>query len=244
MRAITVCVDFSDVLALTLCRNAPHFDQVVVVSAPDDRETAAVVASVPNAELFTTDAFYRDGAVFNKGAAMELGLDHLGRHRDEWLCIFDADTLMPGNLLDRIAGLPPGNIYSPRRRLLADPSQWHEGISWRSLPTARDEECAGYFQLFHSRDPVLRETPWYGTDWRHAGGCDSDLAARWSMRRRIRLKWHVLHFGVDGQNWCGRVMKRVDGSTPPQAEERAKQLAEIKRVREANGNNDHEKLSR
>ena len=66
---LSICVDFADILALTLPRNARHFKNILVVTSPDDHATADVVKSVKNASLFTTDAFYRDGAVFNKGLA-------------------------------------------------------------------------------------------------------------------------------------------------------------------------------
>lgn len=245
MRSIVVSVDYGDILAVTLPRNARHFESVLVVSTPGDALTAGVVSTVPNAELFTTDAFYDNGAVFNKGRAMNLGLDHLGRWRDEWLVIWDADIVMPANLRELINGLPPGHLFSPRRRMLADPKAYRDDLNWREVPRKHDEECAGYFQLFHSRDPVLRDPdhPWYGEDWLTAGGCDSDFAARWSQRRRIKLPWFVLHLGEDNKNWCGRATPFMDGSLHPQARERAERLTEMMRVRhESGGRHEHEKL--
>jgi len=58
VNGITVSVGYDDLLAITLPRNARHFERVVVVSSPDDKATAKVVASVANAELFVTDVFF------------------------------------------------------------------------------------------------------------------------------------------------------------------------------------------
>jgi hypothetical protein len=39
MKAIMVCVDYGDLLSLTLPYNKHHFEQMLVVTAPRDRET-------------------------------------------------------------------------------------------------------------------------------------------------------------------------------------------------------------
>jgi hypothetical protein len=211
-----VSVEFDDLLAITLPKNARHFERILVVTSPEDEATRAVAARVPNAQTYSTDAFCRHGASFNKGLAFEEGFDVLGR--EGWLVAWDADVVMPDEM--DLAGIEIGHLYSPRRRMCRNLADYRGQTDWTRWPVQGDREHAGYFQLFHALDPVLRERPWYGIDWKHAGGSDSDFQAKWPKRKRRRLPFEVLHLGVEHLNWHGRCQPRVDGSLPPEAEAR------------------------
>lgn len=250
MKAITVSVQFGDLLALTLPANSGHFDEVLVVTTEQDRETIEVVQRVSNARLLTTDAFYRHGAAFNKGLAIEEALDVIGR--EGWICTIDADILMPRQMrwpweTASFVNFPPSSLYAPRRHNLVDLTlAWvyqHDPSLWERLPQAPDGELAGCFHLFHASDPVLGPPPWYGTDWIHAGGYDSDFIARWPAERHCRLPFVVLHLGQDGKNWFGRCTRRVDGTMPHGADERHRAMRRMHRLRSSHGYA-KEKLSR
>ena len=213
MNSIVVCVQFDDLLAITLPQNARHCERVLVVTSPADEATQDVVSPVPNAEVCATDAFYRHGAAFNKGLALEEGFDVLGR--EGWLLVWDADVVMPDRM--DLADVEVGSLYSPHRRMCRNIAEYHGQTDWRQWPIQGDLEHAGYFQLFHAADPLLRDRPWYGIDWRHAGGCDSDFQAKWPAQKRVRLPFEVLHLGVAHLNWHGRCQPRLDGSIPPEA---------------------------
>lgn len=199
MNGYVVCVDYADMLARTLPKNAKHFDHVIVVTTLRDSDTIELCRNIPNVSVFATDAFYRKGALFNKGLAMEYAMDAyqpLG-----WTCIFDADIVMPEWSVD---GLEAGNLYSPFRRMCHKPEKWDGGMDWSKFPRFRDREFAGYCQIFRADDPVLAERPWYATNWTHAGGCDSYFQAKWPQQHKIRLPWDVLHLGEPNVNWAGR----------------------------------------
>lgn len=114
--SITVCVNYSDILAITLQNNVKHFDRTVVITDSKDIKTQDLCQEYPNVDVYITDAFYANGAKFNKGLAMEQGLDYLGR--DGWICIWDADIVMPDNL--DLSQCKIGNLYSPHRRIRED----------------------------------------------------------------------------------------------------------------------------
>jgi hypothetical protein len=138
MNAILVSVDYSDLLAITLPYNRHHFNRVMVVTRPNDFHNVFPIAQANQAVVYTTDAFYRDGAVFNKWAALEEGLTWMGR--EGWICIMDADVLWPKKLIVHREGellglgipvlggaehgiiLRTGQLCTPRRRM------------WRSWP--------------------------------------------------------------------------------------------------------------
>jgi hypothetical protein len=215
LRAILVSVEFGDLLAISLAYNRHHFAEVMVVTTPADTITAAV-AKQNKAAVFATMSFYDRGAVFNKWKALEEGLDVFGRYG--WLCIMDADVLWPRRIpsFAKIVN----NIYTPRRRIMADLSQpafsaaLQDELSWERFPLHKETEFAGFSQIFHGSDPHLGSPPWHEVNWRHAGGADSYFQRKWPSRHKVRPPFEVLHLGQDGLNWCGRVTQYLDGSVP------------------------------
>jgi vacuolar-type H+-ATPase subunit F/Vma7 len=228
INGITVCVNYSDILAITLPHNLKHFDRIVVITDSQDTKTMDLCNKYPNVELYITDSFYDNGAKFNKGKAMEEGLDYMGR--EGWICIFDADILMPNNM--DLSIVKEGNLYGPRRRIVEDIQGItldRINIDWTAYPVYPESEFAGYFQLFNGNDIVLKDKkPWYSVDWSHAGGCDSDFQSKWDNNHKIRLdnSCDVLHLGSAGLNWNGRATLYVDGT-----ETRAMQLNLNKQLR-------------
>lgn len=250
MRAITVCVDYADILAITLPYNRHHFEEVCVVTSrrceQEIRDLILPDSPTPLIEikLFVTDAFYEDGAKFNKWLALERALDWYGRHG--WLCLMDADVLWP-------KVLPPfaphkGNLYSPRRRMWESwpklPRSIYSYVNnpsvpieehWKDFPLHRQQrEFAGYSQIFHANDPALGQASWHQTDWRHAGGADSFFQDKWREDQKVRPPFEVLHLGPANQNWFGRATPLVDGSLPKSAKERSEEMGKIWSGRRAN----------
>lgn len=227
MNAALVCVDYADLLEVTLPYNRHHFDDVLVITVKDD--PCIQIAKRYRCHIHTTDAFYRDGADFNKWLALEEGLNLFGR--SGWLCLMDADVLWPTKIefnsnqggsfpnrgIRNRVGLIKGKLYVPRRRILSNVTAAIPPESeWSKLSLFNELEFAGYSQIFHCDDPVLGEPPWHETNWRHAGGADSFFQAKWQEQDKIRPAFKVLHLGTPGQNWCGRASQRRDGSTPPE----------------------------
>lgn len=234
LRGIMVCVDYGDILALTLPYNRHHFKEVMVVTTARDTETINV-AEQNNARVFCTDSFYEGGALFNKWLALELGLDEFGR--SGWMCLMDADILWPKDA--RHPNYEPGNLYSPIRRICEPlyPKVPAENL-WPYFQEFIDRQWAGYTQIFYSGDPVLPDTPWHAANWIHAGGADSDFQNLWPKENKIRPGWEVLHLGFPYRNWCGRTTRRVDGSVPIEAEGRADNLRRLIGQRRVAGTGD------
>ncbi len=218
MNAISVCVDYADILAITLPRNRHYFDEYVVVTSHNDESTVRLCAE-NNVICYQTDAFYRFGAMFNKGLAMEEGFNILGRRG--WLCILDADIVLPDDAVFSDAEI--GKLYSPYRHLLAEPKQFRDGMDWSKLTVRHESEHAGYCTYFHAKDYHLT-LPWYGIGWTHAGGCDSEFSSKWPIVDRYRPDWKVLHLGPTDVNWCGRVTDLEDQAL---AQERAAQMYQV-----------------
>ena len=217
-KTVMICVDFADILEQTLPRNRHHFQQLVVMTHPDDHATIAVCQR-NDVECVLTEVFYERGAEFNKFAALEMGLDYVGRAG--WILIMDCDIVLPNRIPDSFVPTE-GCLYTPRRR---DLRAWQDGILpdqlWKRYRyvNAR-EEFAGYYQLFHGSDPVLSQQPWFGRDWRWAGTADTFFQRRWKANRQIRPPFEVLHLGIPYANWAGRVQPYGNGEIPEKSEER------------------------
>ena len=221
MRAILTSVEYGDILALTLPYNRHHFDDVMVVTTPDDEETQAV-AKANNCQLHITADFYSNSAQFNKWTPLEQGLDKLGRRG--WICIMDADVAWPKELPPM--ALTRGKLYSPRRYIHLPPSLPPEE-TWAQLPVHNVSNIwAGYTQIFHSLDPHLPRPPWHKPH-KNAGGPDTVFQNNWPAHLKERLPFKVLHIGPTETNWGGRVSQRVDGSLPVGYEYRQTQVAAI-----------------
>lgn len=223
--AITVCVDYWDYLAVTIPKNFHHFHKMLVVTSSADFQTQKLCSDL-GVSCYVTDAFYRHGALFNKWAALEEGLNVLRNSSDlEWLCILDADIVWPEKIY--APDLEIGNLYGPKRRMASHLLPENE---WGTVPLWNLPDFSGFTQIFHVDDPHLPDPPWHQTNWKHAGGADTFFQELWPSQNKIRLPFEVLHIGPNGTNWCGRV-NPLAGEIPEQAKERTQQLREFMRQR-------------
>lgn len=194
MRCFIVAVNYP-VLKETVAYNRHHFESVYVITSELDIATHNICRElcIP---FYTTDAFYRHGAHFNKWLALEEGLDFFGR--DGWLWIMDADIFLPNKINFYFR---PGNLYTPHRRMVncfVDEAHWNV-----QREAANKIDFNGYCHIFHSSDPNLPTLPWYQTNWTHAGGADTFFQLNWPQLNKIRPNFEVLHVGPPGTNWCG-----------------------------------------
>ena len=246
---VVVCVEFDDFLGVTLPRNKKHFSTNLVITSPKDVATQAI-AKANQCRCFVTDAFYDEGAMFNKGLAIEKAISTLDV--PGWFCFWDADIVMPKSIQEEY---DTGCLYTPYRRSLENPLDFNDDLNWETVTSIgpKEYEFPGYFQLFHSDGAGPR--PWYPITWRHAGGYDSDFQRKFKRGRLRRPSFEVLHLGptVDGliedmparvgANWCGRTIPRLDTNQPPEkSSQREKQIQKIISGRRES-NVGHEQLS-
>lgn len=218
LSAITVCVEYADILALTLPYNRHHFNSFTVVTHPKDKATINVALS-NDAKVVTSDLFYKN-AKFNKFEPLGEALKNLS----DWICILDADIVWP----KRVAlNLVKGKLYSPRRYVLKTiPSTIPPENYWETLPIHPVGHIwAGYTQIFHSSQlPPIPYPP-----CEHAGGPDTAFQSNWKPQDKQRFDWLCLHLGPTETNWGGRITPFLDGSLPSLASKRKKALPELLR---------------
>ncbi len=252
MRAFIVCVNYADLLAITLPYNRHHFSEVIAVTSSADTQTQAI-SRQNSAHCFVTEVFYEGGAEFNKFAALEQAFDEYGR--DGWICIMDADVMWPKHIdwefwtpdteleSGRSKLMLPGNLYTPLRRMCLDIQNVPQEPYWPSYAHHPQQvEWAGYTQIFYGNDWHLGQPPWHQTNWKHAGGPDSWFQQKWPAHCKHRPPFECLHLGPAGQNWCGRTTAYTDGSLPSEAVERLERLKHYMTERKRRRDFESEKL--
>ena len=210
MRAILVCQNFADVLALTLPYNRHQFEEVYVVTSSRDCDLPVHdIAARCDAKVVTTDVFWDQGAAFNKWGAMEAGLDVM--KREGWICVMDVDIVWPRSVRQRCR---TGFFYTPQRRICEQiPDCIPPEEDWGHFPldNRMPEHFSGYTQIFHATDP--RATyPWFGRWGFDASTADSKFQKRWPTSHKLRPSFQVLHLGEICKHWKGRVVPELVGA--------------------------------
>ena len=196
--AITVSINFGDYLETTLPRNRKVFRHMLVVTAKDDVHTMDVCIR-NGVRYITTNDHCRGNDVFNKGKAINAGLQLLTRNA--WMCHLDADCVVTTELRRclRDEYLKRNTIYGCHRLLCHAPGHYrkwelnrcpvHLGQDLR-LP---GQAPAGFFQLWHGEQQHLYPE-------NHPSATKSDLDfARLFPRRRI-LPAFVVHICSEKKN--------------------------------------------
>ncbi len=230
IEAVTICVNFSDVLAHTLPLNKQHFDDMVVVTDTRDNATWRLCRH-HHVRCITTDYFYANEQAFNKGNGITSGLRELGCA--DWMVHIDADIVLPPRTRELLERLPldPSCIYGIDRMMCPSFADW---MTYVTDPVAQHADQIyvvpepfpmgariakldgegyvpiGFFQMWHAGQSGVTDYPnEHGT----AGRTDMLHALRWSRGKRVLLP-ELIGIHLEGpiargeKNWRGRRMGR------------------------------------
>lgn len=221
---VTVCVDYLDYLRCAHHHNLALFDDYIIVTHQRDTETVAWTQAHKEVTPVYTDAFYRNGATFNKGLALTEGLSALHGTlaqqgvTPEWVAVMDADTFVPPDWREQLkrANLDKEWMYGARRVLLptwADYERlWTDDIESFESPKGFG---FGWLQLFHWQSAAFQSRAaegWYPQsndctecDWRFFRAFGDLVPGYESATGRIaELPFKVFNLGPHGANHTGR----------------------------------------
>jgi glycosyltransferase involved in cell wall biosynthesis len=198
IHGLVVSVNYADLLALSIERWATSLDSLTVVTTHEDKETGSLAAR-NGCRVFWTDAFYRNGASFNKGAAMEEARQQMPWK--DWILFFDADIVPPEDWFHQVQeNAKPGFLNGARRYQAATKDDL---LKPKLKLISGEGPGVGYFQLFRHDDLHARSVPLLETCWPHAGVYDSAFLARWHKNERHMMPLRLAHVGTQ-HNWFGR----------------------------------------
>lgn len=228
INAVLVCVDCSDVLAWTLPSIRTCFDKMVVVTTKTDEKTKKI-CNFWYVDYIETDLFYKDGAKFNKGLAIQLGLDYL--QSDDWVVNIDADIYLPPrfNEFIRCKNYNKDCIYGIDRLDVKDWNTWINFISspssqhyigsvWATFPLmyrvcqGQNYSPVGFFQMWHSKTKYAKNG--YPISSPNAADSDLKFSGNFPPENRILIpEVFAYHLSSESQSsnigvdWNGRVTK-------------------------------------
>lgn len=231
IEAVVICVNYSDFLAHTLPANKNLFDRLTVVSAPYDKKTQKL-CEYHHVNCLVTNDMHHENAPFNKGRAINVGLNDLKYH--DWVVHLDADIYLPPMTRTIMQGLELDRnvIYGIDRMMCPNYREWLRFIEQPILQQENDVFVhlhafpvgtriakkdyggfvpLGFFQMWHASTGRLS----YPTEHVDAGQSDLSFALQWSRRDRHFLPELIaIHLGSEpevpgkmGDNWVGRKTK-------------------------------------
>ena len=226
LEAVTVCVNYADILSLVISNNKTVIDNWIIVTDTKDKDTKRV-CDLHGVRCIQTDIFYDNNEIFNKGKGINAGFDELTLQG--WVMHLDADILLPANFKTILSGdsLETDCIYSMDRidvigrdmyiDVLQDmhnvysdyvflQSRYH--ISTRMFHNKMGYCPIGYLQLFHNSKFIPYSE-------RHETAARSDVLFlnNWAKhKRRLHPGAFVYHLMSEpspmGTNWDGRISKK------------------------------------
>ncbi len=207
LTTITVCVDYSDIFKFALAHNRQILKNYHVVTTPQDKDTHALCQQY-GLHVIATNSFYDDGAVFNRGKAINDGLEQ--SRASGWVLLLDADIFLPPQFLDILSTnqLDRRYLYSANRLCIDKDLYEAHRISPDYLKACSEWESnySGYFQMFHtSRFFWSKSMRVYPEGSANAARSDMLFADFWpESQRRYFKEISVIHFGPRMVNCNGR----------------------------------------
>lgn len=222
LEAVIVCVNFDDMLDVTLPMNHPHVDNMVIVTSHQDTKTQAV-AKKYGATCVLTDLFSKNTRKFNKGAAINAGFGYF--QYKGWRMHLDADIVLPDNfrrMMFNHTTLNESTIYGADRvnvvglqelwDVRANPqaaerclvhSNTNHPHEHRYVDPVEGYLPIGYFQMWHAS--CQKPYPFSLGDASHD---DAMFAALWPRGYRQLLPSAICYHLVAqpptwGENWDG-----------------------------------------
>lgn len=219
LKLLTTCVNYSDYLDYTLKYNIEIFDEIHIATTKEDSSTHQVIkkynSKYNNIKTTSTDLFYSNGALLNKGAAVNLLLTSLPK--EGWVLIGDADCIYPIVLKQFEPKLNIDFLYGMYRHIVNTPKNLQDEVNkMNSLDFELFAQIKskhgyihrlvlGYCQLFNFSSKFLQDKELTYPDGRSCRYVDT-IFSRSNFHRRYKslLDTYCIHLGETAVNWYGR----------------------------------------
>ena len=194
---IIVSVNYNDFLLVSLEHNEKIFENITVVTSSSDFLCQNICKKF-GVNCVVTDIMYENGAVFNKGKAINEGIKSISN--PDYILLLDADILVMENI--DIDALDEKTLYTSDRYFIPDYKSYKEYISGKIEKDnfiLETDKGFGFFQLFnYSKCETFPESS------EDASTSDILFRDKFYLKKEINNK--VFHIG-DDSNWKGRKSK-------------------------------------
>lgn len=97
IKTISIAVNYLDLLSYTWSLNKSEIENYTIITDLNDQATSNFCKQ-NSINLFTTNAFYRNNAKFNKAESLNEYFSQLDLNSTEWILLLDADIVVNGVL--------------------------------------------------------------------------------------------------------------------------------------------------
>ena len=196
--AITVCVNFDDILYHTIDQNAKMVKVLYIVTAHSDSDTINLLTmkNLPNVKILYFDKFFVN-AKFNKGGAVRYAQEYVHKeYPDANVLLLDADVILPDTLYNNLPDtIEPDILYGVTERL--DYNTLEDFLTRQNGTICfYGGALVGFFQLYKASEKYLYK------DSDTCCICDNEFRDSFPKFHFIQLS--IPHLGVSGVNWEGR----------------------------------------
>ena len=195
--AITVCVNYDDILTHMLQQNSKFLHRWFIVTSPDDTKTIQMIEKFgkENVQILLYNDFYKNEADFNKGGAILFAQNYVEtNYSSANILILDGDIYLPSDFTDKLPkSIAEDTLYGAYRT-----DYWTlEDFTNETYSGQRNyQQFLGHFQLYKSNTKYKYE------DSLNCSNCDNIFTNKFPKRQRLALR--VKHLGQGGANWHGR----------------------------------------
>lgn len=193
-----------------------HNDNVIIVTTESDKDTQNFCVR-RNLNCFPTDLFFKNGARFNRGAALTEVFKNL--KFNDWVLHLDADILLPNGWRTVFKQLNPDKefMYGSRRIILPKYRDYLDlsyGKKVEEFWTPRGI-AYGFLQLFNYQSEVFKNDPTYPesydsaeSDWKFRNRWGETVNGDREYTGKLReLPFFVEHFGDPGEKGAENFVK-------------------------------------
>lgn len=199
--AITISVNYSDILEHMLEQNSKFLHKWFIVTTTADTKTIALLEKYKDTDkihILLYDNFITNECKFNKGGAVKFAQDYIDTlYKDANILMLDSDIYLPDNFLDCLPSmLEPDTLYGAYERL-----DYWSLYEFRTNMNPHSylfgSNFVGFFQLFK------QHTKYNYEDSQNCTTCDNTF--RELFEQKVHLNLSVKHLGKDSVNWDGRI---------------------------------------
>ena len=202
---IIISVNYNDYLIVSLSNNVKVFDNITVVTSPDDLMCQKICEKF-GVNCLVTDVMYENGANFNKGKAINKGIESIVD--PNFILLLDADIVITDKI--DIDELIDDNFYTSDRWICRDYNFYKRFIDGEieisDIGKCENNKGLGFFQLFNINNNSIDKSKVFPEISDDAAW--SDLMFRDKFTKRQTIKNDVIHLGDPYMNWNGRRTNR------------------------------------
>ena len=202
---IIISVNYNDYLLVSLSHNIKIFENITVVTSSDDLMCQKICEKF-GVNCIITDVMYENDAKFNKGKAINKGIESI--IEPDFILLLDADIIVNDRI--KLENIIDDNFYISDRWLCKDYNSYKRFIDGEivinDIGKCENNKGLGFFQLFNINNNVIDKNKVFPEMSNDAAW--SDLMFRDKFTKRKTIENDIIHLGDPYMNWNGRRTNR------------------------------------